>query len=618
MIPQHHRVLHRSYRKSNASMRTPLVSSQRFIECLAGLASILAFSPPATAQTTPANAYVQHNLVSDVPGLADVTDPNLVDPWGIALSAAGPFWLSDAGTGKATVYNGAGTITPLVVTVPAGAKGPTRASVTGQVSNAATAFILANGTRSSFIFSTEDGTVSAWNTGTTAQLMVDNSAAGAVYEGLAIGTSSVGPTLYLPNFSTGNIDVFDGKFAPATLAGNFKDPTLPDGFAPFNIWPVNGKLYVMYAKQNAAKKRDTAGTGNGYVSTFDFNGNFLKRVVSQSALNSPWGVAQAPATWGAFGGALLVGNFGNGRINAFDANTGSLLGTLQDQNGAALTNSGLWGIVFGNGGNGGDVNTLYFTAGIQNETHGLFGAIAPPSSILTVVNAASGQAGPISPGEVVLLGGFTIGPSPRANAAIPATGTLGSTIGGVTVTFNGTPAPILYASASTVATIVPYELAGFSSASVALKFTNQFNNVAPAAFTAQVGLTAPGLFTIDSSGSGQAVVINQDGTVNSATNAAAKGSVVLLYGTGEGPTAPSGQNGSITVGRILPGPILPISLTIGGLPARVISATSAPGSVAGILQVEAIIPTGVTTGAVPVVMSAGSASSQTGVTLSVK
>jgi hypothetical protein len=338
--------------------------------------------------------------------------------------------------------------------------------------------------------------------------VVDNSAAGAVYEGLAIGTSSLGPTLYAPNFNTGNIDVFDTKFAQATFAGSFKDPTLPAGFAPFNIWPVAGKLYVMYAKQNGAKKRDVAGPGNGYVSTFDFNGNFLKRAVSEGVLNSPWGVALAPPTWGAFGGALLVGNFGNGRINAFDANTGDSLGALQDKNGVAITNSGLWAITFGNGGNGGDVNTLYFAAGIQGEQHGLLGAIAPPSSILTIVNAASGAAGPISPGEVVLIGGFTIGPSPRANAAIPATGTLGTTVGGVSVTFNGNAAPILYASGSTVATIVPYELGGFSSASVVPKFTNAFNNVAPAAFTAQVASTAPGLFTLDASGSGQVVAIN--------------------------------------------------------------------------------------------------------------
>src|SRR5262249_19687498 len=158
--------------------------------------------------------------------------------------------------------------------------------------------------------------------------------------------------------------------------------------------------------------------------SFDFNGNFLKRVVSGDVLNSPWGIAQAPATWGAFGGALLVGNFGNGRINAFNADTGENLGTLQDSKGAPIVNSGLWGLVFGNGGNGGDPNTLYFTAGIQNEQHGLFGALAPPSTVLTVVNAASGASGSIAPGEVVLVGGFTIGPSPRANATIPATGTL--------------------------------------------------------------------------------------------------------------------------------------------------------------------------------------------------
>jgi uncharacterized protein (TIGR03118 family) len=568
----------------------------------------------ASAQTTPpANVYVQHNLVSDIPSMADVTDPNLVDPWGV-VPGGGPFWVSVSG--KATLYNGAGVVTALVVTVPPGAKGPAKASVSGQVNNPTTGFILANGNKASFMFSTEDGTISAWNTGTLAQVMVDNSAAGAAYEGLAVGTSSLGPTLYAANFNTGNIDVFDGKFAPATLAGSFKDPNLPAGFAPFNVWPVAGKLYVMYAKQNAAKKRDVAGPGNGYVSAFDFNGNFLKRAATEGPLNSPWGVAMAPATWGAFGGALLVGNFGNGQINAFDPTTGNSLGMLQDASGKPITNSGLWAIVFGTG--GGDVNTLYFSAGIQNEQHGLFGAIAPPSQVLTIVNAASGATGPVSPGEVVLVGGFTIGPPARVAQTIPATGALGTAAGGVTVTFNGTPAPILYAQASTIATIVPYELGGSTSASVVVKFTNAFNNVAPAAFTQAVATAAPGLFTLDASGAGQVVAINQDGTVNNATNAAARGSAVLLYGTGEGLTAPSGQNGAITSGRILPGPISPVTLSIGGLPARVISAESSPGTVAGVMQVEAIVPAGLAAGPVPVVLTVGSANSQAGVTLNVK
>jgi uncharacterized protein (TIGR03437 family) len=345
---------------------------------------------------------------------------------------------------------------------------------------------------------------------------------------------------------------------------------------------------------------------------------FQKRLISNGVLNSPWGVAIAPATWGAFGGAVLVGNFGNGRINAFDASTGASLGTLQDKNGQPIVNSGLWAITFGNGGSGGDPNTLYFAAGIQNETHGLFGAIAPPPTLLTVVNAASGLPGPIAPGEVVLVEGFTIGPSPRVAATIPASGTLGTSVGSTVVAFDGRLAPILYASASYVAAIVPYEVSGSISTSITLNFTNQFNSVFPTALTVPVATSAPGLFTLDSSGNGQVVAINQDGTVNGTANPAARGSVVLLYATGEGSTAPAGQNGAITSGRFAPGPILPVTLAIGGQPARVIYAASLPGTVAGVMQIEAIIPNGVTPGPVPVVVTVGTVGSQPTATLNVK
>jgi uncharacterized protein (TIGR03118 family) len=596
-------------------MNNRLTSFCTVATTLAGFAMV---SLTAQAQTTSKpNVYVQHNLVSDIAGMADVTDPNLVDPWGVSTSATSPFWISDAGTSKSTLYNGAGTITALVVSIPAGAKGPAKSSPSGQVNNNTTAFILANGTKASFVFATEDGTISAWNGGTASAVMVDNSGAGAVYEGLAIGTSTNGATLYAPNFKTGNIDVFDGKFAPATLTGNFTDPNLPTGYAPFNIWNLGGTLYVMYAQQNSAKTRPINGAGLGYVSTFDLNGKFLKRAASAGPLNAPWGVAIAPANWGAFGGALLVGNFGDGTINAFDQTSGNALGALQDKNGKTIVNSGLWALIFGNGGSGGDVNTLYFTAGIQNETHGLLGAIAPPTQILSVVNGASGAAGPVAPGEVVLVEGFSIGPSPRVAATVPATGALGTTSGGTTVSFDGHPAPMLYASASAVAVIVPYEVSG-ATTNVSLSFVNTFNNQAPAAVPIQVAASAPGVFTSDASGSGVAVAINQDGTVNTAANAAARGSVVLLYATGEGATAPSVTDGAITAGRIVPGPILPVSLTIGGVPARVISAESAPGSVAGVMQIEAIVPSGVSPGAAAVVITVGSASSQTGVTLNVK
>jgi uncharacterized protein (TIGR03118 family) len=600
----------------NPNASDSIVSRIALAVCALSLLFLPVFQASAQSASQ-ANVYVQHNLVSDIPGMADVTDPNLVDPWGMSFSAGSPFWVSDAGKSVSTLYNGAGAITPLVVSIPAGAKGPAKSSASGQVNNNTTVFLLPSGAKSSFIFATEDGTISGWSAGAASIPMVDNSASGAAYEGLAIGTSAIGGTLYAANLNSGNIDVFDGKWAPATLAGNFQDPNLPSGFAPFNIWNLGGKLYVMYAKQNAAKKRDVAGLGNGFVSVFDLNGTFQKRLISNGVLNSPWGIAIAPATWGAFGGAILVGNFGDGHINAFDPNTGATLGTLQDKTGQPIVNSGLWALAFGNGSSG-DANTLYFTAGIQGETHGLFGAIAPPTTLLTVVNAASGVSGPVAPGEVVLIEGFTIGPIPRVANPIPASGALGTSVGSTVVSFDGHLAPILYASASYIAAIVPYEVAGSKSTSIATNFTNQFNNDFPTPISVPVATSAPGLFTLDSSGNGQVVAINQDGTVNGPTNAAAQGSPVLLYATGEGSTAPVVPDGAITVGRFLPGPVLPVTLAIGNQPARVIYAASFPGTVAGVMQIEAVIPSGLTPGAVPVVVTVGTVASQATATLNVK
>ena len=214
---------------------------------------------------------------------------------------------------------------------------------------------------------------SAWNGGTTSTIEADNSAKGAVYKGMALGANASGPQIYAANFNAGTVDVFDGKFAAVKAAGGFTDATIPAGFAPFNVANLGGKLYVAYAKQDSAKHDDASGAGNGFVDIFDMDGNFQKRLISNGPLNSPWGMAIAPATFGAFGGALLVGNFGDGTINAFDASSGTQLGTLDDTSGKAIAIEGLWALQFGNGKNGGDVNTLYFTAGPGDEAHGLFG-----------------------------------------------------------------------------------------------------------------------------------------------------------------------------------------------------------------------------------------------------
>jgi uncharacterized protein (TIGR03118 family) len=569
---------------------------------------------PASLFAAGANVYVRHDLVSDQPGFADVTDPNLVNPWGVSFSATGPFWVSNTGKGNSTLYNGSGAITPTVVTVPAAAAGK-QGTPTGQVFNSGTGFVLANGNPARFIFSTEDGTISAWNGGTVATILVDNSASGAVYYGLAIGTNAAGAQLlYAPNFTTGNIDVYDSKWAATKAAGGFADPSLPAGYAPFNIWPLSGKLYVAYAKQGPLG--GVAGAGSGYVAVFDFDGNLQKHLISGGPLNAPWGLAIAPSTFGAFGGSLLVGNFGDGTINAFDLTTGAAQGALQGTDGNPIVFSGLWALIFGNGGSGGDRNTLYITAGIGGLAHGLFSSLAPPAAILSVVNAASGASGAVAPGEVVVLNGITIGPSPLVQNAIPASGRVGSSLADVSVTFNygsgqRITAPLLYCSASQTAVVVPYGLAGFSTATIAVTYKGQ-----QVSMQVPVTLSAPGIFTGNFSGTGQAVALNADGTVNSATNTASAGSVITLFATGQGPENPPGEDGVVN-DRILRTPQLPVSLTIGGQTAQVLYAGSAIGSVQGVMQIEALIPAGLT-GAVPVVLTVGTTTSQANATISVK
>jgi uncharacterized protein (TIGR03118 family) len=338
------------------------------------LASLL--PPLADAQ----NAYLQHNLVSDLPGLASHTDTNLVNPWGIAFSAAGPFWISDNHAGVSTIYNSSGTPSSLIVNIPPPAGGTPPAAPTGIVFNGSAGFPVAPGTNAHFIFATEDGTIIGWNAGTNAVLMVDNSASGAVYKGLAIGTNAVGTYIYATDFHNGKVDVFDTNFSPATLTGTFSDPNIPTGFAPFGIQNVNGQLIVTYAMQDADEHDDVPGPGNGYVDVFDTGGNLIGRFASAGALDSPYGIVKAPVGFGPFGGDLLIGNFGDGMINVYDA-TGAWLAALNDTNGVPMVISGLWGLTFGNGGNGGDSHTLYFTAGIPGsgalEDHGLFGSLSP-------------------------------------------------------------------------------------------------------------------------------------------------------------------------------------------------------------------------------------------------
>jgi uncharacterized protein (TIGR03118 family) len=325
--------------------------------------------------------YIQTNLTSDIPGLANFTDPNLVNPWGISFGPTTPFWTADNGTGLSTLYNGMGQPQALVVTVPPAPGSPvgTTGVPTGTVFNPNAAGGAFKGDR--FLFATEDGTISGWQGGTTAAVQADSSASGAVYKGLAIA----GNRIYATDFANGKVDIFDSNYMPVTLSGAFLDPTLPSGYSPFGIETINGSIYVTYAKKQVGGTDDMPGAGFGFVDKYDTNGGSLQRLISMGELNSPWGLALAPASFGDLANLLLVGNFGDGRINAFDPTTGAFVSTLNNSSGNPIDIDGLWALKFGNNGPGFSPNNLYFTAGLNGEEDGLFGRlqVAPePSTAL--------------------------------------------------------------------------------------------------------------------------------------------------------------------------------------------------------------------------------------------
>jgi uncharacterized protein (TIGR03118 family) len=324
--------------------------------------------------------YAQINLVSDVPGMAAFTDKKLKNPWGIAFGPTSPFWIADNGSGLSTLYAKDGTPIPQLpsVRVPPPLGSSATATPTGMVFNSTTDFVVSGNGNSGpaiFLFATEDGTISGWNPTVAfrrAVLAVDNSQIGAVYKGLAFGHTAQGNFLYATNFHDGSVEMYDTNFQ---LVKTFTDIGLPPGYAPFGIRAIRGKLYVTFAKQDADKHDDVPGSGHGFVDVFNFQGHMLQRFVSRNHLNSPWGVALAPANFGGFSGALLVGNFGDGKINAFNPENGAFLGVLRDLQGHTLAIDGLWTITFGNGGSTGPRNALFFSAGPNHEADGLFGVL---------------------------------------------------------------------------------------------------------------------------------------------------------------------------------------------------------------------------------------------------
>lgn len=321
-----------------------------------------------------AQFYEQHNLVSDGWVAADRTDPLLVNAWGLVAGPTTPWWVADNGSDSSTLYNGnTGAPIPLIVAVPG--------APTGVVFNGNAAAFAVNGSVARFLFATEEGTIRAWNQplGTASALVVDHAATGAIYKGLAIDPTEGHPRLYATNFHAGTVEVFDGTFT--SVAGGFEDPTIPQGYAPFGIANLSGTIFVTYALQDEDGEDDVPGAGHGFVNAFDTDGRFLQRVASGNELNSPWGLAWAPDGFGKFSSHLLVGNFGDGAIHAYDPSKSRLhgefkkAGPLHGTDGAPLHIDGLWAIAFGNGVAAGPATTLFFTAGPDGEAHGLFGSL---------------------------------------------------------------------------------------------------------------------------------------------------------------------------------------------------------------------------------------------------
>jgi len=359
------------------------------------VAAVLLYPGPASAQH-----YTQTNLVSDIVGEAPVHDPNLINPWGITRSATSPWWVSDNNAGVSTLYTGTGVIIPIngtgtvIIPPPKNAPAGTLAAPTGVVFNGSGDFKLPNGNPAVFIFATEDGTISGWNGGPSAVLVVDNndngSANGAVYKGMTIADNNGKRFLYVSNFRAGTIEVYGTNFKPVNLPsdafeanvnhdGDDEDGAnhIPKGFAPFNIQNIGGSLFVTYAKQDAVRHDNVAGDGLGFVEIFTPAGKHIGHLEHGSWLNSPWGVVWTPRDFGTFSNTILVGNFGSGWVAAFNGFDHKFEGFVKNPDDSLLYIDGLWSLTFGNEATAGPSTTLFFSAGPDHETHGLFGTLTP-------------------------------------------------------------------------------------------------------------------------------------------------------------------------------------------------------------------------------------------------
>ena len=341
----------------------------------------LLFSSAAFAQH-----YQQTDLVANSASVSSTAtiDPNLVNAWGLSRSSGSPWWVSDNGTGLSTLYDGAGAIVPLVVTIPPPMGGTPPSAPTGTVYNFTKRFALKPGRPAVFLFVTEDGTIAGWNPGvdpTNAVTKVDNSKQGAIYKGCAIAKHLTTARLYATNFATGQVEMYDGNFQPVAMASAFQDANLPANYAPFGIQNVGGNIVVTFAHRKPGSTDEDHANGFGYVDVFDFDGNLLLRLEHGSFLNAPWGIALAPGDFGTFSHRLLIGNFGDGKIHAFNLVTGMKEGTFLNADGTPLSIDGLWALSFGgDGARNGPATELFFTAGPNDESNGLYGKITPAAT----------------------------------------------------------------------------------------------------------------------------------------------------------------------------------------------------------------------------------------------
>jgi len=350
-------------------------------------AALLALLLPLLAGNALAQHYTETDLTANRSGISNAAniDPNLVNPWGLSRSSGSPWWDSDNGTGLSTLYDLNGLPQSLVVTIPPPNGQNGTAAPTGTVYNYTTSFPAGPGAPSIFLFVTEDGTISGWNPNvnpTNAVLLVDHNPQGAIYKGCALASLAGGPRLYVSNFASGEVEVYDGKFHQLTTRpGAFTDSKLPIHYVPFGIQNVGGNIVVAFAQRNPGSEDENDGPGLGYVDVFDTNGNLLLRLQHGMYMNAPWGIAEAPADFGVFSHRILVGNFGSGWINAFNAVSGKFEGTLLNADGSPVTLNGLWAISFAGGNTkSGAANALYFTAGLNDEADGLLGNLVPVSA----------------------------------------------------------------------------------------------------------------------------------------------------------------------------------------------------------------------------------------------